>query len=325
MSAFHELLSAFRSLRKVERHHHLFLGGTRQRMEELFGVHLTDFADFRPEVCRNGGKTTSAAAIGRMTAWIRQEYFPLIKQERFLELAVQAALETAAEDHVARLETSVNLTFPEFFSLDAEAFLTVLRKVHRQVAPEMILCLDLGADRSEDPGRQYDWLLRFLEVKPLFDSPLFRITGLDLYDVEDTSRDTEFQKFFITAAEHGLKRKVHVGEFSSAETVRQTVETLNPEEVQHGIHAGESREVARWLAARGTRLNVAPASNVMLDAVDFSQSPHPLRVLYDAGVKLSLSTDDPLLFGESISSQAAQLVATGVFTETEMLEILEAE
>lgn len=319
-----ELISAFHCLRKVERHHHLFLGGRRQRMEALFGVQITDFADFQPEVCQNAGQTTSLAAMSRMRAWIVAEYGKLIKHPQFLELAIQAALEAAQEDHVARLETSINLLFPERFTLDAEVFLVLLRKVHQRVAPEMVLCLDLGVDRSEPPGRQYDWLLRFLELKPDFDSSAFRISGLDLYDVEDAARDEDFHRFFITAAEHGLTRKVHVGEFSPAEVVRQTVETLSPEEVQHGIHAGESREVARWLAQRGTRLNVAPASNAALGAVDFSVRPHPLRVLYDEGVKLSLSTDDPLLFGASISSQAAQLVENNVFTESEMRGLVEA-
>lgn len=324
MSTSPDLLSAFRLLRKTERHHHLFLGGQRSRMEELFDTQIADFAGFQPEICKNAGQTTSAAAIGRINAWIAAEYMKLVKHPQFLELAVQAALEAAVEDRVQRLETSFNLTFPERFALDAESFLALLKQVHQRIAPGMTLCLDLGVDRSDSPGRQYDWLLRFLEIKPDFDSPAFRISGLDLYDVEDTSRDDEFRRFFITAADHGLTRKVHVGEFSSAEVVRKTVETLSPEEVQHGIHAGESREVARWLAARGTRLNVAPASNAALGAVDFSVRPHPLRVLCDEGVQLSLSTDDPLLFGASISSQAAELVETGIFTESEMRGLVEA-
>lgn len=308
----------FHALPKTDHHHHLFLGGRRQRIETLFGVSLLDFTDFRPEICRNRGKTPSAAAIGRISEWIRQEYFPICAHENFLEFAVRAALEAAAEDNVRRLETSVNLTFPAFFQLSAFDFLTRLRNVHQEAAPEMKFFLDLGISRTEPADTQFAWFQEFLDVKPDFDSPRFGISGIDLYDVEDTARDADFRGFFTLAGHHGLKRKAHIGEFSPAESVPAAVEMLELDEIQHGVHAGDSPEIARRLARQKTRVNISPASNEILDAIDFSRNPHPLRVLYDAGVNFSLATDDLMLFGKTITDQAISLVEQGVFTAEEV-------
>ena len=304
----------FRHLPKSDHHHHLFLGGHRRRIEELFDVKLADF--------RHAAElTTSEAAIGRLTAWIREEYMPLCSREKFLEYAVTAALEAARDDNVLRLEASFNLTFTENFHLSAADFLTILCDTHRRTAPEMIFGCDLGISRTAPADTQFTWLQRFLEIKDEFASPCFFISGVDLYDVEDLTRDREFQKFFTLAARHGLKRKAHVGEFSPAETVLTAVEMLELDEVQHGIHAGYSPEIARRLARRGTRLNVSPASNEILGAADFSRKPHPLRVLHEEGVRISLATDDLLLFGKTITDQCVRLAEQEIFTPEELHEM----
>ena len=328
----------FHPLPKSDHHHHLFLGGHRRRMEELFGASLADFClgtqaprlqtfeSAQPHhIMMQAGRLRSQVAIARMTAWIREEYMPLCGHEKFLEYAVTAALEAARDDNVRRLEASFNLTFAEYFHLSAADFLTVLRDTHQRVAPEMIFGCDLGISRTAPVDAQFTWLERFLEIKDDFDSPNFFISGVDLYDVEDISRDREFQKFFALAARHGLKRKAHVGEFSPAETVLAAVEMLELDEVQHGIHAGDSPETARRIARRGTRLNVSPASNEILGAADFSRKPHPLRVLHEEGVRISLATDDLLLFGKTITDQCVSLAEQEIFTPEEICEIIAGE
>ena len=115
----------------------------------------------------------------------------------------------------------------------------------------------------------------------------------------------------------GMKLKAHVGEFGGAEEVRRTVEVLDLDEVQHGIGATESVEVMQWLSENQIRLNVCPTSNVMLDAVP-NLASHPIRVLYDNGVPVTINTDDLMIFGQSVSEEYRNLYQAGVFSVQEL-------
>jgi adenosine deaminase len=120
-----------------------------------------------------------------------------------------------------------------------------------------------------------------------------------------------------------MKRKAHVGEFGGAEEVRRTVELLGLAEVQHGIGAAESIEVMRWLAENRIRLNVCPTSNVMLDAAP-DLAGHPIRALFDNGVPVTINTDDPMIFDQSVSDEYRNLFQASVFSAGELDEIRRA-
>jgi hypothetical protein len=71
------------------------------------------------------------------------------------------------------------------------------------------------------------------------------------------------------------------------------------------------------LADHGIRLNVCPTSNVLLGRVE-SIATHPIRRLYDAGVKVTVNTDDALVFGRSVSEEFLELYRAGVFSAAEL-------
>ncbi|MDO4551805.1 MAG: hypothetical protein Q4C96_11215 [Planctomycetia bacterium] len=318
------LYAQLHSLPKNDYHHHFFLGARSGRMREIFAWNFVEFPQFLSSFWnQNSRKMSSVTAITRINDWIRTEYVPLMRGENFLALTAQAVFEAARADHVKYLESSINVDFPGLLKLDVPEFLECLSEVRQCVAPDLCFGLDLGIRRTAEVESQFLWMRRFLEVRKDFESPLFRISGLDLYDVENTEEDEKFRKFYLLAGREGLKRKAHVGEFSSAETVQKTVEMFDLQEVQHGIHAGESRKIAKWLAKKEIRLNISPASNIMLDAINLMNEPiSPLRVLYEEGVKLQLATDDLLLFNQSISEQGVWLVEQGIFSEVEIKNLI---
>ena len=90
--------------------------------------------------------------------------------------------------------------------------------------------------------------------------------------------------------------------------------------MQHGIGAAQSAEVMIWLADNGIRLNVCPASNIILKRAR-SYKTHPIRILFDHGVKVTVNTDDVLLFDKGNSEQYLQLCKTGLFSPEELDEI----
>jgi adenosine deaminase len=90
--------------------------------------------------------------------------------------------------------------------------------------------------------------------------------------------------------------------------------------VQHGIAAADSPQVMAELARLGVRLNICPTSNLKLGRVA-SLRDHPIRRLYDSGVRVSVNTDDPLVFGCSLSGEFLALFQAGLFTAAELDEI----
>ena len=111
-----------------------------------------------------------------------------------------------------------------------------------------------------------------------------------------------------------------MGEFSDAKSVRRFVEFFELEEVQHGIGAAQDDAVLQFLKDRNTRLNITPESNVMLGAVN-SLEEHPIKKIVEAGVRVSISTDDLLFFNKSVSEQCFDLVRANILTVDQIKNI----
>ena len=113
---------------------------------------------------------------------------------------------------------------------------------------------------------------------------------------------------------------MHVGESGTAEDVEAAIETLGLDEVHHGIGAATSAEVMKFLADNDIQLNVCPSSNVMLGYAP-SYKEHPIKALYENGVKVTINTDDLLLFDSSIENEYLLLYRAGVLSAEQLNDI----
>ncbi|MNE89847.1 Aminodeoxyfutalosine deaminase [compost metagenome] len=102
----------------------------------------------------------------------------------------------------------------------------------------------------------------------------------------------------------------------------EAAEELELHEVHHGIAAAESPQVMRWLADHNICLNVCPTSNVMLGRTE-DYSTHPVRALYDAGVPVTINSDDMLIFNQSVSEEYLNLYSSGLMSANELNDIRE--
>ena len=144
--------------------------------------------------------------------------------------------------------------------------------------------------------------------------------SIDLYSFEEACTPEDVKQLYAAAKAAGMKLKAHVGEFGGTDEIQRTVEILDLDEVQHGIAAAESIEVMRWLAKKQIQLNVCPTSNVMLGAVP-NLASHPIRILFDNGVPVTINTDDLIIFGQSVSEEYLNLYRAEVFSAEELDEI----
>ncbi len=103
-----------------------------------------------------------------------------------------------------------------------------------------------------------------------------------------------FAEAFARAADAGLHRTVHAGESSGPEGVRDAIDLLHAERIDHGVRAIEDPDLVRELAERAIPLGVCPGSNVALGLYP-DRTSHPLDALRWAGVPVSVNTDDPVL------------------------------
>jgi adenosine deaminase len=128
------------------------------------------------------------------------------------------------------------------------------------------------------------------------------VVGLGLQSEERGHPASMFAESFAIARDAGLLVVPHAGELAGPESVWDTIHSLRPDRIQHGIRSVEDSGLITELVRRDIALDVCPTSNVSLGVVE-SIEAHPLRALLDAGVRCTINADDPALFGPGILAE----------------------
>jgi adenosine deaminase len=136
------------------------------------------------------------------------------------------------------------------------------------------------------------------------------VVGFGLANDEAANPSAAFGRAFGIARDGGLLPVPHAGELTHAGDVWQAVEQLGARRVGHGIRAVDDPALLERLVTDDVCLEVSPASNVALGAID-ELAEHPLPRLRAAGCAVTLAADDPLLFGAGLTDQ--YVIARRVF------------
>jgi adenosine deaminase len=146
------------------------------------------------------------------------------------------------------------------------------------------------------------------------------LAGIDLHGHERYPLQEWTPEIWRRARDAGKETKAHAGEFGPAANVREAVERLGVRRVQHGIRAVDDPEVVALLLREDVTLDITPISNVKLATVR-SMREHPLRRLVAAGVRCTISTDDPLVFGNTLTDEYVALATDAGFTRAELVQL----
>jgi adenosine deaminase len=290
-------LDGIRRCPKADLHNHAYLGGCKKYLLERTGH------DIAPLDHKLG-------SMDEMHAWVAAHIKPLLRGGNGRRLAFEAALVLARDDGVTRIEfgDDVSASPGGLFTVAAQLTQSI-REMVSAIAPDIEWIPLVGMMRDTSVAD----LTRLLD--PFLELGCYRT--LDLYGNEFSQPVENFRALYRRAKASGLRLKAHVGEWGTADDVWRAVEALELDEVQHGIAAATSPAIMRKLADHGIRLNVCPTSNVLLGRAE-SIATHPIRKLYDAGVKVTVNTDDALVFGRTVSEEFLELYRAGVFTAAEL-------
>lgn len=164
--------------------------------------------------------------------------------------------------------------------------------------PSVGLCVSLLRTQTADEAIELVDLLGSLRHP--------RVVALSVDGNEATAGRTgpRFADAFRRAGAMGLRRTVHAGESSGPEGVWDAVNLLGADRIDHGVRAIEDAALVSMLADRQIPLGVCPTSNLVL-GVYRSIQEHPIDKLLEAGVRVSVNTDDPALLGTSLVGEYA--------------------
>ena len=296
-------LTAIKASPKTDVHCHVFFSARRESVERWLGQPL-----IKPPPKMKG--------VEGMMEYADAVLAPHIKHRQGFEFVAVSAMDEAVQDGVVMLEMSFDIRLAEFYPNGLRelcAFIEALverYKAHADLRPE------LGFSRGNADDPKLMALAQEAVEMDVFQS-------IDLYSRQEVCPPEVMKLLFTKARAAGMKLKAHVGEFEDAEEIRRTVEVLDLDEVQHGIAAAESVEIMRWLSKNHIQLNVCPTSNVMLDSVS-ELAVHPIRILFDNGVPVTINTDDLMIFGQSVSEEYRNLYQADVFSTEELEDIRRA-
>ncbi|MBR5421796.1 MAG: adenosine deaminase [Lachnospiraceae bacterium] len=283
---------------KSDLHNHSTKGCRKSWLEERIGRQLAETPD------RFDG-------LEGMQTWFTNEIKPFCRGREGIVLRWEGAFAEAKRNNIQRL--SMNFGTAEIDLVGGvDAFVSIVEGFRKTYCAETVFEPELtyasSCDVAEEAGR----------IDQYLSGGYFK--SIDVCGGENIQPFEVFQPLYRKAEKYHLIKRMHVGETGPAEDVMRAVEMLGLDEIHHGIRVAESEKVMRFLADQKIQLNVCPSSNVMLGYAR-NYKEHPIKLLYEYGVRVTINTDDLLIFDSSIENEYRLLYQAGVLSTNQLDEI----
>ena len=247
----------------------------------------------------------------------RAHLLPVLQRPGIYESWAEASAAWLASLGVRYAEVSIGLNFVEKLGHRPEETIPSLCRVFDEVERKNRVALRLVAafKRDATPAENVRWLERWM---PLAGA---RLAGIDLHGYEVEGPTAAQRPVFDLARSVGLRLRAHAGEHGTWRDVADAVDVLGVSSVNHGVRAVDDAGLLRELASRRVAVHLCPTSNVMLHTCG-SYREHPIRAMMEAGVRVTVNSDDPLIFGTDVNAEFAHLQREAGFTDDEVRLLL---
>jgi adenosine deaminase len=182
-------------------------------------------------------------------------------------------------------------------NLDWDAALEGILRAQEKAEHQFDMAIGLIAITSRSRGpdscaRTVDWAIRHRD----------RVQAVDLADSERDFPLSEFVPHIRRARDAGLKVTIHTGEDTPASFVIDTIRQASPDRIGHGIHILEDPAAIDLVREAGITLEVNPWSNYLTSSVRRIEE-HPLKRLFDLGVRVTVNSDDPEVLETNLNNE----------------------
>lgn len=234
--------------------------------------------------------------IETLIQFSRKNITPIKSTEQGLNLILKGNFENCIDTGVTFVST--NIDFKDcirIFNSDTQKFIDFLKQFrYDNLKIEWII--EISRDSYKEEYKNL--------IMELLNSKFF--SGIDLVSTENAVSNSKFIAFYKRANELNLKTKVHAGEQLGANYIKQCIEDFEPKEIQHGINIIEDINVMKMAKDRNIIFNVCPSSNLILGYIDNIKN-HPIKKMYNFGLKVTIATDDILYFDSDINDECLKL------------------
>ncbi len=211
--------------------------------------------------------------------------------------------------NVRYVECSFHLAVAHFIQVPVRE---IVAAIQAAVPPGLTVKLYAGMLRSDYAGPMQ------AVIDALVDED--GIAGVDLHGFEQVPTEAWTAPVWARMRAAGKVTKCHAGEFDGPHRVREAIAELGVTRVQHGVRAIEDPAVVALAVRQGVTFDITPISNVRLQVVPHL-SAHPLRALMAAGVNCTVSTDDQLVFNNTVLDEYQALAEEAGFTRAELATV----
>jgi len=229
-----------------------------------------------------------------------------------LRTVITGVLESLKRQKVVYAEISISI--PEYL---------------RQGIPLTGICACLD-EATSFPGIRVQWIVDLVRdlgpraglalLNDILEMRCRSIVGITLGGSERFFPPARFTQLYAAAQRNGLHRTVHAGEGLGPGSIRDAIRLLGVERIGHGVRAIEDTSLVAHMAEGRIPIEVCPTSNIRTGLYK-SYAGHPLKALFEAGVPVSLNTDDPTFFGTTLVDEYVHLREMGL-QEGAVLEII---
>jgi adenosine deaminase len=214
----------------------------------------------------------------------------------------------------------------------AEVTFSIETNLRKSGLPWMAILEGLNAGRENarlETGVELRWIFDIVRDHPSTQDQVLEIAlaarehgcvALGLGGSEQRFPPRLFKGSFERARQVGLPRVPHAGEFAGPESVWDAVHLLHADRIAHGVRSFEHPPLVELLSRQLIGLDICPTSNIRLGVYP-SYAGHPLRRLWDAGLRITLGSDDPALFNTDLNREYQVLIDHFGFQVDELEQI----
>jgi aminodeoxyfutalosine deaminase len=297
---------------KVELHLHLVGSASVAALSELAAAHPEAGVPADPDDLRRFFEFRDFPHFIEVYSTVND----LVRSPADVATLVRGAAADLASHNVRYAEITVTPFMHELRGLPAGGVVEGLddgRRAAGRLGVDLAWIYDIPGEHGQPGARR--------TVELAVEQPPAGLVGFGLAGAEAGVSRSDYAWAFDQARATGLHSVPHAGEGAGPASVRAAIEDLHAERIGHGVRAIEDPDLVATLAERAIPLEVCPSSNVCTRVYP-RLADHPIRAFIDAGVVVTVNTDDPHMFDTDVSTEYRRLAGTFGFGVDELATLV---